>query len=210
MELPTWFDRPTRAGSPDSPMAGLCRLCSPGGGLRDVLPDLSGAQELWGRGLLQYPYCHGWEVRDQALGVLASSPTFIHEVLLVRQWSDDVTFFPHTSEPLSLDDEHRFHARSVPIIEGRVSAFALKHDDAGLPLLEALSCDRRDAGCADRRPPQRAAAASFAGVLPEVRAGVLVLPLERSRVHVRRVTAARSRSPARSRGSAVHRRHHGW
>src|ERR1700722_1763654 len=35
-------------------------------GLVDELPDVPGVAELWGRAILHCPYCHGWEVRDQA------------------------------------------------------------------------------------------------------------------------------------------------
>jgi thioredoxin reductase len=39
-------------------------------GLSDELPDIPGVRERWGRDLLHCPYCHGYEVRDQPLGVL--------------------------------------------------------------------------------------------------------------------------------------------
>jgi thioredoxin reductase len=39
-------------------------------GATDVLPEIPGAQERWGRDFLHCPYCHGWEVRDQPPGVL--------------------------------------------------------------------------------------------------------------------------------------------
>ena len=43
-------------------------------GVSDELPDIDGVWERWGKDLLHCPYCHGWEVRDQPLGVLGSSP----------------------------------------------------------------------------------------------------------------------------------------
>lgn len=39
-------------------------------GLTDELPDVPGLAQRWGRDVLHCPYCHGWEVRDQAIGVL--------------------------------------------------------------------------------------------------------------------------------------------
>ena len=62
-------------------------------GLRDQLPDVPGAPERWGRDLLHCPYCHGYEVRDQPLGVLGGTPEAITHAHLIRQWSDDVFFF---------------------------------------------------------------------------------------------------------------------
>jgi thioredoxin reductase len=67
-------------------------------GVADELPDIPGVRERWGRDLLHCPYCHGWEVRDQALGVLGTLPGSVDHAHLVRQWSDDVVFFAHTYE----------------------------------------------------------------------------------------------------------------
>src|SRR4051812_2274907 len=39
-------------------------------GLVDQLPDVPGLGDLWGSDVLHCPYCHGWEVRDRAIGVL--------------------------------------------------------------------------------------------------------------------------------------------
>ncbi|XPP26695.1 MAG: FAD-dependent oxidoreductase [Leucobacter sp.] len=62
-------------------------------GLTDVLPEIPGLAEYWGRGVLHCPYCHGWEVRGQRIGVVAASPLGMHQVRLLRQWSDHVTAF---------------------------------------------------------------------------------------------------------------------
>jgi thioredoxin reductase len=43
-------------------------------GIRDELPEIPGVRERWGRDLLHCPYCHGWEVRDQPIGVLGTVP----------------------------------------------------------------------------------------------------------------------------------------
>ena len=110
-------------------------------GLRDVLPDIPGAREAWGRGLLQCPYCHGWEVRDGALGVLGSSPASVQQALLVRQWSENITFFPHTLDPLSEDDERRLRSRGVRIVHGPVARLALAEASGSPASLEGMVLD---------------------------------------------------------------------
>src|SRR5215213_5301947 len=64
-------------------------------GLVDELPDLPGVAERWGRDVLHCPYCHGWEARDQAIGILATGPMALHQALMWRQLSADVTVFRH-------------------------------------------------------------------------------------------------------------------
>ena len=76
-------------------------------GLTDELPDVPGLRERWGREVLHCPYCHGWEVRDQAIGVLASGPMSVHQALLFRQLSHGRRLLPararrsRTSRPSS-------------------------------------------------------------------------------------------------------------
>ena len=68
-------------------------------GLRDVLPDIPGVRERWGRDLLHCPYCHGYEVREQPLGVIGATPEAVMHAHLVRQWSPDVVLFTHDRRP---------------------------------------------------------------------------------------------------------------
>ena len=62
-------------------------------GTRDQVPDIPGLRERWGRDVIHCPYCHGWEVRGQRIGVLATGPMSALQALMFSQWSDDVQFF---------------------------------------------------------------------------------------------------------------------
>jgi thioredoxin reductase len=102
-------------------------------GLRDELPELPGVPERWGKDLLHCPYCHGYEVRDQPLGVLGTGPRSVDQALLVRQWSADVVFFPHTLE-LAGEERERLTARGVGVVDGVVSRVVV--DGGGLRAVE--------------------------------------------------------------------------
>ncbi|MGN9811648.1 NAD(P)/FAD-dependent oxidoreductase [Micromonospora sp. BQ11] len=97
-------------------------------GLVDELPDVPGVAQRWGRDVLHCPYCHGWEVRDQPLGVLATSPLAVHQALLWRQWSADVTLFRHTAPPLDADAQEQLSARGVTVVDGPVAAVEVADD----------------------------------------------------------------------------------
>lgn len=56
---------------------------------------MPGVREHWSGDVLHCPYCHGWEVRDQVVGVRATGPMSVHQTLLLRQWSPDIVYFPH-------------------------------------------------------------------------------------------------------------------
>ncbi|MEV0643854.1 NAD(P)/FAD-dependent oxidoreductase [Phytomonospora sp. NPDC050363] len=91
-------------------------------GLADELPDLPGLREHWGHDVLHCPYCHGWEVRDRAVGVLASGPMSVHQALLFRQWTGDVVFFAHTAPPPTAEQAEQLAARGIRVVEGKVEA----------------------------------------------------------------------------------------
>lgn len=97
-------------------------------GLTDVLPDVPEVAERWGRQVLHCPYCHGWEVRDRAIGVLGSGPMSVHQALLWRQWSDAVTYVSHTMPPND-EQAEQLSARGIPVVDGEVAA--LDEADAG-------------------------------------------------------------------------------
>ncbi|MGS2806268.1 NAD(P)/FAD-dependent oxidoreductase [Nocardia sp. MW-W600-9] len=90
-------------------------------GLADELPDVPGLREQWGHGVLHCPYCHGWEVRDQRIAILAGGPMSVHQALLFSQLSDDIVFLTHTAAPLSDEDAEKLAARDIRIVDGEVA-----------------------------------------------------------------------------------------
>ena len=96
-------------------------------GLRDELPDVPGVRERFGRDVLHCPYCHGYEVRDQRLAVLGGTPGAAEHALLLRQWSKDVVYLPHTDE-VSEVDGGRLAARGVEVVPGNVARVVVEDD----------------------------------------------------------------------------------
>ena len=96
-------------------------------GAVDELPDIPGARERWGRDFLHCPYCHGWEVRDQPIGVLGTDAGSVDHAHLLRQWSDDVIFFAHTY-PVTAGDSAALTARGIQVVEGHVAELSVLDD----------------------------------------------------------------------------------
>jgi thioredoxin reductase len=97
-------------------------------GLVDELPDIPGVAEQWGRGVIHCPYCHGWEVRDRPIAVIATGPLSAHQALLFRQLSDHVTVIVHAPPGVSAEDRPRLVARGVRIEDGPVAAVVIDDD----------------------------------------------------------------------------------
>ncbi|WP_300012503.1 NAD(P)/FAD-dependent oxidoreductase [Pseudonocardia sp.] len=90
-------------------------------GLVDELPEVDGLAGRWGRDVLHCPYCHGYEVRDRAIGVLATGPAAMHHVQLFRQLSSDVTLFLHTGPEPTDEQWEQLAARGIAVVDGEVA-----------------------------------------------------------------------------------------
>ena len=96
-------------------------------GAVDELPDIPGARERWGQDFLHCPYCHGWEVRDEPIGVIGTGPGSIDHAHLLRQWSDDVVFFTHTY-PVTATEREVLEARGIQVIDGQIAELSIADD----------------------------------------------------------------------------------
>lgn len=96
-------------------------------GLVDELPDIAGLRERWGRDVLHCPYCHGWEVRDRPVGVLATGPASVEHAHLLRQWTEDVVLFTHT-HPVSPAERAALGARGIAVVDGAVARLVVSDD----------------------------------------------------------------------------------
>nr|KZL99069.1 thioredoxin reductase [Tsukamurella tyrosinosolvens] len=98
-------------------------------GLTDVLPDVPGVAERFGRDAIHCPFCHGYEVRDRPLAVLGgdNAAMSVHQALMIPQWSRDLVFF---TNGLEIDDADRasIEARGTRIVDGAVAGLVVDGD----------------------------------------------------------------------------------
>jgi thioredoxin reductase len=113
-------------------------------GLVDELPAVPGVAERWGRDVLHCPYCHGWEVRDRAIGIIGTGPLAVHGALLWRQLSVDVVLFRNTAPALSEEQAEQLAARGVRVVEGEVAALEIADDRIAGVRLRSGECVPRE------------------------------------------------------------------
>ncbi|MFJ5866010.1 NAD(P)/FAD-dependent oxidoreductase [Streptomyces parvus] len=97
-------------------------------GLVDELPPVPGLAARWGREVLHCPYCHGHEVADRPIGVLATGPLAVHQALMWRQWSDDVALFLHAGPEPTEEEYEQLAARGVAVVDGEVTGLEVADD----------------------------------------------------------------------------------
>lgn len=82
-------------------------------GVEDVLPDIPGVKERWGRTALHCPWCHGYEIGGGPIGVLGRGDHAVAYATIVAEWGQVVLFMDPAG--LSQDDARVLARRGVTI-----------------------------------------------------------------------------------------------
>lgn len=128
-------------------------------GVSDELPAVEGLAERWGTAVFHCPYCHGYELDQGRIGVIAVTPMSIHQAQLLPEWGS-TTFFLNGA--IELDDQttRDLQSRGVAIeatpiarLEGHADVlltdgrrlgfaglFTAPHNAPSTPLAEHLGC----------------------------------------------------------------------
>lgn len=106
-------------------------------GVRDLLPDLPGFAESWGKSVIHCPYCHGYEVRGAATGILANGEIAFEMCKLIHNWTDRLTLFTNGKSQLSNEQKAHIERNSIDVVETKLTG--LKHEAGYLGAVEL--CD---------------------------------------------------------------------
>ncbi|MBM6405796.1 NAD(P)/FAD-dependent oxidoreductase [Phycicoccus sp. CSK15P-2] len=87
-------------------------------GAVDRLPDVPGLHRHWGRTVVHCPYCHGWEVRDSRVVVLATTPMALHQTSLFGNLTDRLTVLAHDPALLDGAARDRLERLGVEVVDG--------------------------------------------------------------------------------------------
>ena len=97
-------------------------------GLVDELPEIPGLAERWGRDVAHCPYCHGWELRDQRVGVIAGGPLSVHQVQMWRQLTPNVLLLLNGGAAPGAEQAEQLAARGIPVVPGVVEGLQVTGD----------------------------------------------------------------------------------
>jgi len=85
-------------------------------GVRDELPPIEGLAERWGRSVFHCPYCHGYELQQGAIGILANDEMAFHQAMLLPDWGS-VTLFTNGRYTPDAEQRAAMAARGVVAID---------------------------------------------------------------------------------------------
>ncbi|UOQ65069.1 NAD(P)/FAD-dependent oxidoreductase [Hymenobacter volaticus] len=86
-------------------------------GLKDEMLPITGFAECWGISVLHCPYCHGYEVHGDKLGILANGNTAAELVSLIYNWSRDLVLFTNGPADFTAEQIASLQARKVQLVE---------------------------------------------------------------------------------------------
>lgn len=96
-------------------------------GVTDQLPEVPGLAERWGKSIFHCPYCHGYELDQSPIGVVAASPLALHHALMLPDWGPTTLFTNECFEP-DAEQKAQLLARAVVIESGKVLQISGKAD----------------------------------------------------------------------------------
>lgn len=83
-------------------------------GVRDDIPAIPGLKERWGQSVFHCPYCHGYELNNGHLGVIATSAMSMHQALMIPDWGITTFFINGVFEP-DEEQQRQLAARNASI-----------------------------------------------------------------------------------------------
>lgn len=101
-------------------------------GLREELPPVPGAGELWGTDVVACPHCHGWEVHGEPLALIAlpgSAARTVQRAVLISRWTERLTLFANGTK-LTEPQRATLTAAGVAVQESAVERLG---SEAGRP-----------------------------------------------------------------------------
>ncbi|HEV7621824.1 MAG TPA: NAD(P)/FAD-dependent oxidoreductase [Flavisolibacter sp.] len=92
-------------------------------GLTDILPEIEGLKELYGKSVFHCPYCDGWEVRERKIGVYARDKEGAELALTLTGWSKEVTLYTDGRNKIKPVHRELLEANDIPVIKFSIERF---------------------------------------------------------------------------------------
>ncbi|WP_423148382.1 NAD(P)/FAD-dependent oxidoreductase [Rubrolithibacter danxiaensis] len=102
-------------------------------GVTDEMPPLAGFAECWGISVLHCPYCHGYEVRGETIGVLANGDIAFEMCKHIGNWSKNIILFTNGKLALTQDQTAKLLSKGFTIVEKTLAKLA--HENGNIHTL---------------------------------------------------------------------------
>ena len=90
-------------------------------GVTDILPEIDGFSDCWGKTIIHCPYCHGYEFRGKRTGLMASGERALHMSGLIKNLTDDLTIFTN-GDAFTKEEAGLLRKQGVEVIDDLIMA----------------------------------------------------------------------------------------
>lgn len=105
-------------------------LCT---GMADVIPDIPGFTECWGKSIIHCPYCHAYEQQARHVAMLGHTDDDLALASLLKTWNKDVTLLTN-GHPISPGSQESLKKQDISLLTKPISG--LRHTDGQLHAVE--------------------------------------------------------------------------
>lgn len=105
-------------------------------GLVDILPEIKGLEEMWGKFVFHCPYCHGYENVGREFGVLASNKKAIQLIRLLRGLTDNISVFTNDQEIFNEYEMLEFRNSDMRVFTGKIDQLSIINSKLNGVMLE--------------------------------------------------------------------------
>lgn len=99
-------------------------------GIVDQMLPVKGFEDCWGISILHCPYCHGYEVKNESLAVIANGDAGFEFSLFIRNWSKKLVLLTNGQSTLHAKQTDQLKSKGIEIVETEISEFL--HQDGQL------------------------------------------------------------------------------
>jgi thioredoxin reductase len=92
-------------------------------GLKDIIPDIKGFAECWGISVIHCPYCHGYEVKNEKIGILGNGDYGFEFSRLVNNWTKDLTLYTNGKSTLTKEQTEKLRKHNISVVEKVIDGF---------------------------------------------------------------------------------------
>ncbi|MEM8510284.1 MAG: NAD(P)/FAD-dependent oxidoreductase [Bacteroidota bacterium] len=92
-------------------------------GVKDIMPNIKGFAECWGRSVIHCPYCHGYEVRNERTGIFANGDFAFHYAQLLYNWTKELTIFTNGKSTLNQEQLDKIEHHQIPVVQKEIASF---------------------------------------------------------------------------------------
>ncbi|WP_431293953.1 NAD(P)/FAD-dependent oxidoreductase [Pedobacter sp. P26] len=89
-------------------------------GLKDTLPGIKGLAACWAISAIHCPYCHGYEVKNEKVGLLMNGDHAFEMAKNIYLWNKDLSILTNGKSELNVEQAEKLKSKSIAILEEEI------------------------------------------------------------------------------------------